>query len=216
MICVISTILVWVSLVAAIEPIIADEGTSSECLSIDSPKDAVSCAYQYTGFKEYAEVDSSKAQVIATVTSVRDLQMPLFGDSTSNHRVWVVRLDSVYLDMPGWYPDWVQRHNPKSFIALIDSATGQLYAVYSYVCGDVELPVPEELTGQTDEWSAGLVVNPPPVGLLKALDAAVGSNPLKAKQIVAVCVLYKRLRPKPYPVWCILGRGIPLDAQHGN
>jgi len=47
------------------------------------------------------------------------------------------------------------------------------------------------------------------VSLDEALDAACGSNPLAAKEIIAVCVMFSHLDQEPVPVWSITGRGIP-------
>ena len=114
-------------------PVYADEtGTdsASRLCPIESAQEAVARAFEYTGFREIKDVSDSRADEIARLATAADSTTPYLSDTIDGLRVWEVRLDSVFLDLPGCHPDWVQKYNPKSFIALIDSATGRLLKVY--------------------------------------------------------------------------------------
>jgi hypothetical protein len=181
-------------------------------VAIQTPQEAVKRVFEYTGFNEIKEFSKAQAEKIARLSIAKDSTTPFLCERINGAKVWEVTLDSIYLDLPSWDPDWVKKYNPKSFIALIDSATGQLLKIFSEYKGydpDLVAEPPAKLAEQSVERWTDFPAGPPKVSFLKALNAAAGSNSLKAKEIIAVCVMQSLSGDTSEPVWSIIGRGIP-------
>jgi hypothetical protein len=180
-------------------------------------------AYQYTGFEEIKSVPQTAAAEMASCMTLQEDNTPFLNDSVTGRTVWVTMLNDVRLTLPSWNQSWVETYNPKNFTAIVDSVTGRLFKIYS--TSEVEdsnlAPEPPPDTAANmmkmmGEQYVGFPAQPPTVTFLEALDKACGSDPLRAKEILAVYVLYVNkfsdVAKQPRPVWCITGRGIePLD-----
>ena len=180
--------------------------------SIQSAAAAVATALSYTGSDE---ILSRNPDAIASLETAVDSTTPFLSDSIIGRTVWKVLLDSVNLLLPSWNQEAVGAGNPKSFTALLDSATGRLLKVFSECpVRDPDLaPEPSAANATTQlrhsgETFIGFPDSIPSITLEQALDAAIGSNPPRAKEIVALLVL-KSVDGVVTPVWSNQGRGIP-------
>jgi hypothetical protein len=185
---------------------------SPNLTSIDSPQAAVKRVFQYTGFKEIKDISREQAEQIAHMVTARDSTTPFLSKRIDGARAWEVKLDSVFLDFPTWNQEMVQRQNQKNFIALIDSASGLLLKIYSQLgYYDPDL-APEPLAAIAENhWhglSFGYFNSLPRTPLITALGEALTSNPLKAKELLALHVIYRNLQDT-LSAWIILGRGVP-------
>ena len=194
---------------------------------ITTPVEAFNRAYLYTGFKEIKSMTPTAASAMATCQRLERDNTPFLSDSINGRAVWIVELRNVRLDLPSWNSNWVDEYNPKSFTAIIDSVTGRLLNIYTSVPSDDPNLAPEPpadtaaaMMRQTGEEYLGFPSAPPQVTFLQALDQAGGSDPLRAEELLAVCVEHKDEYlngGKPQPVWCITGRGIePLEFTPSN
>jgi len=214
----ISAYVVWAALVlcsAAVCPAGAD-GQSDEGRSIETAQQAVRRAYEYTGFTEIKDLPPKAASEIAELITVESDETPFLSDSVVGCRAWQVWLNNVWLNSEKWDQAVVQQYNPKNFIVLLDSATGRLFKVYSKFDGHDPDLAPEPpadtaavLMRMSGEEYVSFPADPPPVSFFTALGSAAGSNPLQAREIIAVYVLYSDTGNPTKPCWCITGRGIP-------
>ena len=189
---------------------------------ITTPVEAFNRAYLYTGFKEIKSMTPTAASAMASCERMIRDNTPFLNDSIAGRPVWLVQLKGVRIETSKWPRSWVERYNPKDFTAVIDSATGRLFKIYSTAEIQDSNLAPEPPPGvaavemkQTGEEYIGFPGEPPEVSFLQALGAASGSDPLRAREILAVCVIETDKfvdGGEPKVVWCITGRGIePLD-----
>ena len=208
--------------------VLAGGAFSAELAEIDTSgavrtaEEAVERAYRYTGFQEIKSVPQTAAAGMASCMTLPEDNTPFLNDSVTGRPVWIVQLNDVRISSPNWLSSWIDRYNPKSYTAVIDSATGRLFKIYS--TAEVEDPdlapePPADIAAvklkTTGEEYLGFPSQPPLVTFSQALAQASGSDPLRAKEILAVCVIESDKfvdGGEPRVVWCITGRGIePLD-----
>jgi len=189
---------------------------------ITTPVEAFNRAYLYTGFKEIKSVTPTAASAMASCERMIRDDTPFLSDSTIGRPVWLVELRNVRIESTNWLSSWIDRYNPKSFIAVIDSTSGRLLKIYSVPrVEDPDLapePPPDTaavLMRSAGEQYLGFPSEPPKVTFSEAIGNAIGSDPLRAKEIIAVYVSYSYACQdggEPRPAWCITGRGIePFD-----
>jgi hypothetical protein len=183
---------------------------------LETAEQAVARVYAYTDFKELKDIKGGKAEEICRKIVVEEDDTPFLWKQVIGRYVWEVKLNNIYLDMPDWDPWLRQTKNGKNFTALVDVETGVLYRVYSKINYDDPDLAPEPPPESATVWGiaehevyAAFPSAPPAVALHEALNAASGSNPLAAKEVIAVCVMYSHLDQEAIPVWSITGRGIP-------
>lgn len=190
------------------------QGNKSNTSAIKTPYDALARVFEYTGFKEIKKIISEKKVNVARTITAIDSTTPFLYSKINSRTVWEIKLDSIYLDLSKWNADWVKNYNPKSFIIWIDSATGHFLKAYTqYSSIDPNL-CPEPLAKIAEEKMPGeiyhnLLEGLPQVTLLEALNVAAASSPLKAKELIAYCVMYSRMANNPKPAWIIIGKGVP-------
>jgi hypothetical protein len=189
--------------------------------TITLPEQAVECAYEYSGFDELRRVTENSLNEHVDLVTIDSDETPFLRDSIVGKRVWRVRVPNVYLDLARWDKKLVETQKRKSYEVWIDSATGVLYKIFSMpVADDPDLapePPSDSATSklrESGEIFLGFPSSPPLVTFLQALDAAAGSNPLVAKELIAWCVLIHNSDGTVIPVWQIIGRGIPPVEIH--
>jgi hypothetical protein len=182
--------------------------------AVRSAEMAISRAMQYTGFDRLKKTPDTALTTRAELVIIEEDRTPFLADSVIGKQVWKVYIGGVKLDLPDWYA--VDSQPGRTFEILIDAETGRCFGAYARCHGcDPNLspePPSDSSTAQlrsSTETFKGFLGEPPPVTLAQALNAAVGSNPVKAKEIVAVCVMWSYMDKPAKPVWSIIGRGIP-------
>ena len=189
-------------------------GQDSLINSISTSDGAVARAMLYTGFDKQKVLAKSVLSVTTTLTVIEDDFTPFLSDSIIGKSVWKVVVEGVKLDFPSLRG--LTQQPTRTFEILIDSATGRCFGAYSYFDGHDPDMAPEPpsdtattmLRGTTEIWH-GFPTSPPHITLAQAIDKAVGSNPVQAKEIYATCVMWSHLGKPAKPVWSIIGRGIP-------
>jgi len=180
---------------------------------LETKEQALEQALQYSGFLRspgFVVPDADSAVVLRPEV---DSTTPFLSDSISGPKRWVVRFDSVFLDVGNWVSEVRLNQIRKTYYFVLDPPTGRLLKVYSIYKGtDVDLP-PEPLAESSaaylslNERYVSLVGYVPPVSLYQALGAAVASNPLKAKEIHAWLVMLSLHDQEPIPCWIIVAKG---------
>jgi len=221
----ISAYVVWAALVVCSAAVCPQDtnGQSDDGRSIETARQAVRRAYEYTGFEEIAEVSDSAAE-IARLEIVENDDTPFLYEYVNGRTVWKVNLDQVRLKPPRRSPEAIANQTPKNFEAWLDAETGQLLKIFSKIDGYDSTLAPEPPTESamvqlrhTKEAFTGFVTEPPPITLTQALDNAGGTSPLAAKELLAVCVMWSHRDKAPVPVWSITGRGVkPLRIGSGK
>jgi hypothetical protein len=191
---------------------------TTDSLGLDSTRHsteemAISRAMQYTGFDRLKNTPDTALTTRAELVIIEEDRTPFLADSVIGKKVWKVHIGGVKLDLPDWYA--VDSQPERTFEILIDAETGRCFGAYVR-CGGCDPNLSPEPPSDTatklmgsSEVFVGFPNEPPPVTLAEALNAAVGSNPVQAKEIVAVCVMWSHLGQPAIPVWSIIGRGIP-------
>ncbi len=183
--------------------------------AVESAAEALQVLYAYTGFPELNAIPAKAAGDYASLTAFSDSTGLFLSDSLKERRVWRINLPPVFLDLPDWSDDWVRRYNPKDFVAFIDSTTGKLVSIFS-VASASEATLPplsaRRAAEQAEDLWLGLPDDLPKCKFLQALNFAVGSSPLKAKQIIAyyVAIRDRDSIGQVQLVWDVIGRGVPL------
>lgn len=198
-------------------------GTSATAEKLMTAEQAVKRVYEYTGFDELKDMSAEKAGSACRRITIIEDDTPFLYKEVIGRDVWEVRLDDIKLTMADWDENLQRSHNGKDLIALVDIETGVLYRVYSSLEYEDPDLAPEPPAESATVWQTlsrkvytGFPQEPPAVSLREALNAACGSNPLEAKEIIAVCVLFSHQGAEPVPVWAITGRGIPASELAGD
>jgi hypothetical protein len=180
---------------------------------LQTKEQALQRALEYSGFKESPGFVVPQADSCVKMMEIKDSTTPFLSDSISGAERWVVTFDSVFLDFGGWARETVMDQIRKSYHFVLDPSTGRLLTVYT-TCEGVYVDAPPELSADSsavllssNERHTSLVDSIPPVSFYEALDAAVPTNPLQAKEIRAWLVMFSYHGRDPIPCWIILGRG---------
>jgi hypothetical protein len=186
---------------------------TSPTKAINNQEQALDRALEYAGFvNTKGFVRPSAASCVSEIAYV-DSTTPFLSDSIAGPNRWVVTFDSVFLNLGGWSSETVANQIRKSYHFVLDPLTGRLLTVYS-TCEGVHVDLPPELPADSsavllssNERHTSLVDSIPPVSFYEALDAAVPTNPLQAKEIQAWLVMFSDHGRDPIPCWIILARG---------
>ena len=177
--------------------------------------EAVKIAVDYSGFDSTRVTSCTKvdSRLCLADTSQSERQG---NQNTVTCPVWKVKFDSVSISLPSWHKgfDSLQR----DFSVLIDSSTGRLIAIYS-------TPIPpkakasdilkETVSDTTYKTIKNATWQVPEKSFAAALNKAIGSNPARAVQIVATCVVEQPQPGEPIMcVWHIWGIGVHPFSFH--
>ncbi|MEW6411856.1 MAG: hypothetical protein AB1483_05205 [Candidatus Zixiibacteriota bacterium] len=183
--------------------------TDSTSHSVDTPREALERALQYTGFNEIQNLLESEDYYGVEVITFKDSTIPFLTDQVYNRRVWRISVVNVHLDGPNWLRETVEAQIPKNFKVIIDSTKGFFVKAYSEYEGFDPQLAPEPPAAHAEkrlkrDKFAAFCDTPPPVSLFGALGRAAGSDPLSAKELVVYLVTDKDQNL----TWQVIGRGI--------
>ncbi|MEW6412871.1 MAG: hypothetical protein AB1483_10420 [Candidatus Zixiibacteriota bacterium] len=183
--------------------------TDSTSHSVDTPREALERALQYTGFNEIQKLLDNEKYSGVEVIICKDSTIPFLVDQVYNRPVWKVSVENVRLDGPNWLRETVESQTPKNFTVVLDSTGGFFVKAYSVYEGYDPQLAPEPSAAHAEKRLrfkafTGFCASIPPITLFDALGRAAGSDPLGAKEIVAYLVKYKGNNA----TWQIIGRGI--------
>ncbi|MEW5796274.1 MAG: hypothetical protein AB1772_07910 [Candidatus Zixiibacteriota bacterium] len=180
---------------------------------IENQEQALNRALKYAGFANSKGFVRPSAASCVTETAFADSTTPFLSDSIAGPKRWIVTFDSVFLDFGGWSSETVSNQIRKTYNFVLDPPTGRLLKVYSTYEGPDSALLPEPPTDSStvrlsrNERHVSLVESVPFVSFYQALDAAVPTNPLQAKEIQAWLVMFSHHGAQPVPCWIILARG---------
>lgn len=185
--------------------------------SIASSSDAIAQVYRYAGFSDLRSVPPSAAADMASLETVEYDSTPFLGLRNRGKQVWKVRIEKVSLDLRKWDASTNRNQYAKDYEFWIDPDSGHLLRVTARYNGPpVDLP-PEPPADKAEaslrtggEIYEGYPEHPPSVTLQEAFEEAMLSSPLKAKELVAVYVMWSYRGEPARPVWSITGRGVPM------
>lgn len=164
-------------------------GSDLEARSIESEQQAIESARSFLSLSgEDLRVSTSQG-VTATLQTEIDSTTPFLSDSLDGRRAWKVAFASVILGLDS-YPREVILQSPRTLTALIDSASGKLIRVESWLVSAqaLQLSKPLVLHGEaerqlgSERWLT-LPTTDPKVSFFEAVNKAAGSK-LTAKLIV--------------------------------
>jgi hypothetical protein len=188
---------------------------------LKTKEQALQRALEYSGFTESPGFVVPQADSCVKMMEIKDSTTPFLSDSISGAERWVVTFDSVFLDFGGWAKSTVDNQIKKSYHFVLDPVTGRLlkvFSVYGKPAADIlaELPADSATTRLNfNERHVSFVDSIPGITLYRALDGAVPTNPLQAKEIRAWLVMFSDHGRDPIPCWIILGRGTAPFALPG-
>ncbi|MCP4684892.1 MAG: hypothetical protein GY867_05515 [bacterium] len=154
---------------------------------------------------------------MATIEEIEEDNTPFLGSENRGKEVWKVRMEGVSLPLEKWAASAVRNQYPKNYEFWIDADSGYLVKVAGRYDGPpVDLP-PEPPADKAEaslrfvgEVYEGYPEDPPAITLQQAFEEAMPSSPLRAKELIAVYVMWSYRGEPARAVWCITGRGVPI------
>lgn len=147
---------------------------------------------------------------------------PFLHDAIVNRPVWWATTEVFSLALSSTPDGWHDKYS-RTLDVYLDPESGRLLKVSTrWPDGEKEIaPEPDaanaawQLQG-TREMYHGIPEEDPPISFLEAIDVIQrnGGNPLVAKQISGVWVVWSRMDKEPRPMWVITLRGIPPVRPH--
>ncbi|PWB72501.1 hypothetical protein C3F09_06560 [candidate division GN15 bacterium] len=129
---------------------------------------------------------------------------------------WRVEFDSVSISLPSWHKEFDSLQ--RDFYVLIDSLTGRLIVIYSTPIlpkTKASAILKEAVSDTLNKIVRNVTPSVPAKSFASVLDQAVGSNPSRAVQIVATCVVEQPQPGEPVMcVWHIWGIGVHPFSFH--
>ncbi len=186
---------------------------------VRTAEEAIARALAYSGFSTLRQCSVDTASVRLVVLD--DDQTPWLHNELNGKKLWQVKVDvTLELLVEGQRPeDTLRRFDEESreFTIYLDPETGQILKMTSdpgeYPHKPFKPPaeVGEWVLGSWREKFVGFPEKPPKVTFLEALRMVIG-DPLAAKEIQVVYMLWSRFGSEPRPVWSIDLRGLDQPA----
>ncbi len=194
----------------------SDQDTLDKVEQTVTAADAVSKVYTYTGFDVLKAVPPQAASEMAQLATIDSDDTPFLGAGNTGRQIWKVKMEDVTLDLKEWTRSAVVNQIPKDYEFWVDAVSGQVLKVTAKQKG-AQLDMRPEPSADAatsslrfrGEVYEGYPATPPPVTFEVACDEAMLSHPLRAKELIAVCVMWSYRGSPTKPVWCITGRGVP-------
>ncbi|MCM2271460.1 MAG: hypothetical protein NDJ18_02755 [candidate division Zixibacteria bacterium] len=146
--------------------------------------------------------------------NLTERELSVIGMPGRDEEVLKVVFDSVVLHLSSWDPRLVQQSPKRNFAVVFSADSSTLLGVYTFPVDSSWAHLTEEEffgDGNADLWSSFRVSDSIPVtGLIRALDMAIGSAPLRAQQLSAKLGWMKVPGiQEEQLVWWIIGCGVP-------
>lgn len=212
-------VVVSVTLIPVVNIVAVEPETDSAQIGqpIESAEQALDLAARYTGLHRVIDMSDKSAESVCR-KSHNSLDAPRFVRSlSSSNTTWVVTYEEVPLNLTGWMPSVIDNQIPKTYDVYLDSASGVLLGIITRFEGDESdsrtqrALVADSLVSESILENFKDVINgPPPTDFLRALDVATVIDPIKCKQLVAICVKARVASLEGISereVWVIIGIG---------
>jgi hypothetical protein len=191
--------------------------------AIESAGDAIARALDILGPMKADTWEVFSSQPRASLVTGLDSLVPFLSDRISGRRLWRVCVDSVRFEGGKWVDAAIENQRLKNFEVLLDPETGQPLRIFgSSVDGAVTTaPVPHWKEATDQLCQLGEVYHrvpdePPQKGFFEVLYKAAPLNPVRAKQILGLYVLWSHGGDSPRACWVIQSLGIPWEIGAGG